>query len=543
MKLSVYLMLDDVTSFEDALLSKYLAGTKEYARVKPKPGLQFECVAFVQASEPSVPRWAGFLNPGFDVQDLRLENRSSAFVLLLRVSNRTFALTFGMGFQALDRAKIEPRFGLMVAANSVNPEAVSTLESTLIESSGRNRRTHVTEGAPFSEFELDPNMDYIRRLSGKVLDDSFGKSMCGTDAATINIDCEFEHLDRVCERLLERFESQSYKKYFPQIDKLVPLHRKDVRVTQLNQEIERLLLAGEGKIALSLPDGIDEELVSHYKLSCNHQVRTVDYLELTAIQEFISEAATLSPLEHVYIVGIGDSDQPVTKRSRLSEYLVCELKHPDMLYVYCHGHWHAAEYDFVSHVRDEVSALSDLTSELALPTMDGAEDEGAYNDRTGLEKGYLVLDRKNFQIPKSHDRIEICDLFTHSRYLICVKKMSSSAALSHLFAQGSVSANLLRTMATYRQSLELLAQSEWNDFGKLAEDDVTGVTVVYAIATSKTGSLSDGMFFFSMVNLLSHVRVVKQYCKIALCKIDLDPVKPELKRIKRNRKLRTKAAT
>jgi uncharacterized protein (TIGR04141 family) len=64
----------------------------------------------------------------------------------------------------------------------------------------------------------------------------------------------------------------------------------------------------------------------------------------------------------------------------------------------------------------------------------------------------VMMDRDNFKIGGAHDKIEVCDLLNEARQMICVKKMVSSATMSHLFSQGSVSATLLRKEPKYRAS-------------------------------------------------------------------------------------------
>ena len=56
----------------------------------------------------------------------------------------------------------------------------------------------------------------------------------------------------------------------------------------------------------------------------------------------------------------------------------------------------------------------------------------------------LLMDKKTFKIGGNYDKIEVCDVLTEDRELICVKKMENSSSMSHLFSQGSVSATLLR---------------------------------------------------------------------------------------------------
>lgn len=253
MRLSVYLLSDDVASFEEAIQQKYLEGELSFRRITPTTEIAFECEAFLQTSRAKPPKWLDFLTPAFDLRVSQLANSSAAFLLLLRISNRTFAITFGMAFQALDRSKIEPRFGLRVAANTLNPEKVSTLESTLIDSLARNKRTHFSEGAAFSAFELNHHMDCIRRLSGRPTNSQFAKSVSGTDSACISVDCEFSQLGSVCATLLEKFESLEYKTRFPYIDNLESLRKADPRCSELNQLLnDRLQSPDSGRLGLSI---------------------------------------------------------------------------------------------------------------------------------------------------------------------------------------------------------------------------------------------------------------------------------------------------
>ena len=122
MKLSVYLACETVNEFDEVLQTKYLAGPEAYFQLPATVQLPYECKAFVQINKAKAPRWLPFISSHFDTAALDLLNQSSSFLLLIKASGRIFAVTFGYGFHAIDRAKIEPRFGLMVAASIINPE-------------------------------------------------------------------------------------------------------------------------------------------------------------------------------------------------------------------------------------------------------------------------------------------------------------------------------------------------------------------------------------------------------------------------------------
>ncbi|MCV7041346.1 TIGR04141 family sporadically distributed protein, partial [Mycolicibacterium moriokaense] len=59
----------------------------------------------------SVPAWVGFVQPLLTDQLSDIRSASTSALLLLRTSDRIFALTFGYGRSLLDLSKIEYQFG------------------------------------------------------------------------------------------------------------------------------------------------------------------------------------------------------------------------------------------------------------------------------------------------------------------------------------------------------------------------------------------------------------------------------------------------
>jgi uncharacterized protein (TIGR04141 family) len=99
-------------------------------------------------------------------------------------------------------------------------------------------------------------------------------------------------------------------------------------------------------------------------------------------------------------------------------------------------------------VEEYVKGVPEL--DIELPEADPSQDEGAYNEAAAKQIGGLCLDGKTVGI-SGPDRIEICDLLAKDGYFIHVKKRSRSSTLSHLFAQGVTSAELLLDDDEFRQ--------------------------------------------------------------------------------------------
>jgi len=123
--------------------------------------------------------------------------------------------------------------------------------------------------------------------------------------------------------------------------------------------------------------------------------------------------------------------------------------------------------------------------------------------------------------------------------------MVNSATLSHLFAQGSVSAALLQGDAKYRAAVTEHFSKRWPT-ATFTHVPASAVRFVYAIITPRCGALADELFFFSAVNLLQHARDVEQRgFRVAVCKVNdaTDPAVLRARRAKRKSKTKLLAQT
>lgn len=531
MKLSVYLLRESVKSFEDALNSKSLTGNAAFKELKSRGRLPFTCKAYVQVNKSSTPKWEPFLGSAFSTSSLKLTNQSSSFVLLIKKQKRIFAVTFGYGFQAIDPAKIETRFGLMVAANWLTK--VNGVETNVIDRVSSNKKFHLGEASDFAEFALNPQIDFIRRMEGKLPKNNTATKISGCDSCCITFKGDVDGLGSVCTELFDYYSDTNYKKAFGFLDNLQPLSKHDPRLPDLEQKlVERVQAKSFEKISIAFPEMPNEELLHHYKISCRATM-LMEELTLEGIYKFLEETSVTADPAKIFVVGIGDNDNAVTRRRCLRDYLAAEFEKGEETFIFCNDEWFQAETNYVNKVRAEVAALADLTDELELPPMRNNETEGQYNDRVAKTNHLLHMDKDNFKIGSSHDKIEVCDLLSPECELICVKKMQKSSSMSHLFSQGSVSATLLRTEPKYRKNLNRYGKDEWPEFSEVNDGTITEATIVYAVATRKKLPLSEGMFFFSLVNLLNHVRTISLTgCKAALCKIEYEdspsaPTKPQ----------------
>jgi uncharacterized protein (TIGR04141 family) len=111
--------------------------------------------------------------------------------------------------------------------------------------------------------------------------------------------------------------------------------------------------------------------------------------------------------------------------------------------------------------------------------------------------------------PSGPSRIEFCDLYTTAHELIFVKRYADSSVLSHLFAQGVVSAETFRRERRFRElineNLPVSHQLGGQVDGMTAQD----FTITFAVISESARPLHESLPFFSKVNLRNAVKLLE----------------------------------
>ncbi|MDT0570549.1 DUF6119 family protein [Streptomyces sp. DSM 3412] len=537
MKLTVHLAREDVADFSELIRPVYIESLG-LEKLDPTDSLGFPAQAYIQQDKPTQPKWLGFLKPHFDVSNIW--NTSTSFVLLAKVSERIFALTFGMsGYSALDPARLEKGFGLRVSANSVDEDDLITVDTRNLDAVTRQQRTHLSTGSRISDFSIPLEQDWVRRIQGKTDKLSYVSSLAGADSLQVNLSAPLKRLPEVLTELLERYEATDYKRGFPFLDYFQPLSAGSEVVSTLDEMLlEWVKERREGKISLAMPQIIDDEQVNHFEISARRKVVELDEVTLSGAYRFLDECYEgEDPLGDTKIVPIADSGQASGKKRTLRDWVVCELEHSGKTYVLSLGDWYEVNRDYVTSVNDAIRKIPDMTDEFNFEEWDPKEKEGDYNDRVAKKRKWVLLDKDNYYIGGPSQKIEICDLLSKDMHLICVKQQSSSATLSHLFSQGSVSAELYRGEQAYKDRIYRDASEYWQE---VIEEPADGPVIVYAIANDRAGSLADTLFFFSKISLLFNARIVQRLgLGVALARIPM----PEGSLRRKKRKPRKRPAS
>ena len=438
--------------------------------LKVKESIDEEIAAFLITGATRVPKWISELQTvvHLDQDPLEFATNSTGAVVLVRTEGRVVALTFGIGFHAIEPALIERGFGLRVAANLVATDKVRGAQTRGVARHSRDQKTILATDGSFSELAVEVDEDWLRQLSGKSSDVAIASSLSGADSLRISApNFRLRDLSTKVAEILTLYEAQDYKEKFPFLDQVVPLDRSDPAIAALDGLAREQLRAEEPRTAFAPPDPFEQVHLDHYELTANYHRYALDDLDNESV---FSVLRTLppnkDPLIDVQVFAI-DGDGATIERHNLRSYAQTECELDGTQYLLSAGQWFEVNTDFAAGVERQLQQIDDITDELALPPWDAAAlkidhgdptTEGSYNKLVSSARGFALLDKDLVHFGP-HEKLEIADLLTPGSHLLCVKAASSSSTLSHLIAQAIDSSRAWAILPTSRWSLLLGSSS------------------------------------------------------------------------------------
>jgi uncharacterized protein (TIGR04141 family) len=380
------------------------------------------------------------------------------------------------------------------------------------------KNTQTSRSSDIPNFGIDVSRDILRAVAGEPRDKGFAKRLAGSDALVLSLEVAPRDLAAKCDELLLAYEDTVYRADFEWIDHLEVVEDQ-ARVNELDLAMETQLKVGDSTAThMAMPEPIAWEDIDAFKIGGTRK-RTYEDLDLA---EYLS---ALGPgITDITIKRLKQRDVSI-RYTRSGDFdgvwnvyqcLVSEQRLNSRLYVLIEGRWFAVSDTLVGQVDSFLRALPVTTP----PIQDAlsGELEPAYNSRMAGDhpSELLLLDAKIKRPGGASTGIEFCDLLSSNGEIIHVKRKSRSSTLSHLFAQGSISAATFVSDGEYRDELRKAvleaspagSESKWLS---LVPDGTTVVdkqkyTVSYVVLTKGNHSGSDWLPFFSKLNLMQHGR-------------------------------------
>lgn len=514
-RLTIFLLTADVSEPGDALDA---GGQQAFAEQDVSTSAGLSGIFYSKYNRPRYPEWVKYVSPALD-SSLDVKTASASGLLILQSAGRYFALSFGFGRSLLDPSKIERRFGLKVALNRIDAQQIRSLDTKTFEDMVVSKSTQTSKNAELSNFGVDAVRDLLRAVTGKPSDESLGRTITGSDALVLTTKRPVAELPEMLAELLLAYQDDAYKARFEWIDHLAEV--KDpgdiaaldaLLVTQLQNE-------DTAPSHLAMPENFGWDEISGFKIdgAGRHEFEDLDLDEYLGALGDERAALTLEQLKHrrvrVRWVKSGNLDA----RWSIYHSLVSEQQLDGSTFALIEGRWFEVAPRLVDEVDNYLKSLP--MANTTLPPAWKNENESSYNERARSLSGELMLlDKKLARAAGATTSIEFCDLLSADGELIHVKRKSRSATLSHLFAQGNVSASTLIGDGAFRDGvraqLGVLAGADaerWLDLVPTSGElpDRNRYTVHFAVLTNSKGVGTRWLPFFSKLNLMQTARQIQ----------------------------------
>jgi uncharacterized protein (TIGR04141 family) len=458
-------------------------------------------------------------------------SNSAVLVIMVKSNQRVlyFAATFGFGRFLLLPGSFERNYGMRVALNVIYPkragaqlERVRSVDSKTVGANTLRTRRQVDRLADFETFDVDVERDLLSGITGTPLDtNSWGTRIEGSDAVHLHRLIAFDQLGKTC--LAVERNSKRVPREFSWIDKIFAVRDSALIETLRNRLVEIIRARQTESLDLAPPELVEWGDIEHFKFSFD----TDHTFEEPSIEEYVSRLEALGKLTSLSLNQLTSGHRLIAVNEDGTEIgswpvfrsLTGEVEHHSPSYTLSEGDFFEVAPSYLNELDAVLRKIEKFAGKLPQSKPKWSEDQ--YNKAASQAADSLLLDKKTVRLASRTTPIEVCDVLTTHRDLIHVKRKLNSSSLSHLFAQGLVSADLLlmseEFRAKVRQRIAPLEKARHlgNRFSRLfpPHRGITAqeFTVVYTIiAKWKNKTLAEALPLFSKVNLRRSVHDLKR---------------------------------
>ena len=480
--------------------------------------LRFDARLHLVPERGRQPRWLSYLSAATDETLPILRNQLNGGVILIQVTHRgqgrVLGFTFGNGRTLLELDRIEHDFGLRVVLNSVDPDRLRSVETKVFDDLVLHTARQASRSSPTVTFDIDDTRDLLRAVTGVPRDRTLARRIGGSDSLVMSSNAELDQLGDLSQQLLELYESDEFKVAFGFIDHVRAIRDKRT-IEQLDQQLETAIRDGpliDTDLHLAPPEVIDFNVVDGFFYPGERRDRDAPHDDLVLADFLLAVGRANATVPHLRRARIRAVDSAGADAYAWPAYscLVHEVRDGADVYMLSEGQWFRVHGQFAEQVDDDVRAVA--TVDLGWPTAGASEVERDYNERVVATVADLAkFDLVPITIPGARTPIEICDVLARDR-LVHVKRRTTSATLSHLFAQGRVAAEAFRFEPEVRDQMRrhlgpghVLAATI-----PTAEPTPDQFEIVFAVVAKNAADLPLGLPFFSKLNLARSAKAISR---------------------------------
>ena len=485
-------------------------------------------IIYYSDSKKKPPRWKSYVD-AWGKDDINIaDNASNKAIMLVKIEDRIMAVVFGYGRSFLKEDCIECNFGFKVALNTINPNKMRSVNAATIEDMVVTTQRQASYSTSQDEFGLNVTNDIMKGITGEPFDEEYGTHISGKDSLVVSVSMDLTELKDKLMLYYAAYSNDRYKQIgFEWVDNVA-----EVRDSVLT-----------GSLDAQLSDAIEHHITDHLHIA---PPETTDWDRIigfcySGIGKNTCEAENynlnLDVSEYIENIRTGSNIYAKIRRDKLyamnsdgTPFAICSIyaalvfqtEYEGKNYIFCSGSWYQVETSFFNRVNNFIRNNIPVST-ISLPECPKGKNEGDYNEMVADgNDDFCLFDCKMLSANGSPKKIEACDIYTRQKQFIHVKNKGQSAQLSHLFAQGKVSAECFSSDESFRQQIVNIAKTKFGiePFDASAKPTSNECEVVYAIIDDKNTDICEKLPFFSKVNLmLTAQELERMHFKHSICLI------------------------
>ncbi|MFE7033519.1 DUF6119 family protein [Streptomyces sp. NPDC057621] len=460
-------------------------------------------------------------------KDAKVSNASAAGAILVGVPGGPYAVTYGMGHLLIDPSKIDPGFGLSFSIRAVESDLIRQITRNILDSRARVDRSTVPGGQSIRGFGIEHYGEVVSRLAGTLgsVSMTFNRAkpkkvgIAAADSLKIPLGVKPVDLVSDLKEITKVSQTASPVPELGFIDQIRALKSTNKQVSKLEDKLAHALGAGSGEpLALTLPAECEEHehAANSYRIKiASDRYEVIDELDISAVLDRLaplSVADRMDALRSGYIQMCSDNEgrEKVSRQVKAQKWLAFEASLDSDHYFHHQGRWFEVGDNYLQFLRERLDEVFARPASIPLPKWNSSwKEEEDYNlEAVKLIPGAVCLDRKRIHTKLHPYGIEACDIIGPGNELIHVKRASSSAPLSHLFAQGWTSIDALRSDRQARDKLRerIMQRSSTHPYDPKAKPK----KLIYGIAIKRDATVSrSNLFTFSQVALMRAINALE----------------------------------
>lgn len=466
---------------------------------------------YVRESVQHPPGWHAFLSQTADLSSCFITTSASGAALLVQAEGRWLGVAFGLGRHILDLTQFEEDFGLIVALNSVDPLSIRSIDRERLDALAHHSREQATREIALENFGIDIERDILRAVVGKPLDPALGSRLAGRESLVATAFVQPNTLLDLLGRYVKAYNRTDYRTRFPWVGRIKHM-RDPQRIQSLNTTLIDKLRAQEfDHLWMALPEIINWDDIDGFQFGTSRaavptsDIHVKEYLDWRGVDQ-----VSLEKLRTDRVSSRSATTSVIQYSWSVYRCIYCELTDHDGTYILSNGKWHLVASDFASEVTSDIQSIP--ATQLHLPPYTKGQHENAYNQLMATANGpdAFCADRVPITYGGGHSLVEFCDVYRKSHILAHVKRYSESSVLSHLFAQGVVSALPFMTDPLFRAALNEKLPATHRLADPNPNPSRTDIEIAY-IVLSRTQRARLDLPFFSKVTLRQAYRQLTGY--------------------------------